>query len=85
MPGTPNIFTQAKSEAPGIKWINAIDSNHLSYPLHVEGELYFAGERVPLEDPDVRERLDRELLINANWHSNTLLCMKMANRYFPEI
>jgi membrane-bound lytic murein transglycosylase D len=81
----PNIFTQTKSECPGIKWINSPDTNHLSYPIHVTGELYFAGERVPLEDPDVSERLDRELLINANWHSNTELCMKMANRYFPEI
>ena len=82
---TADIFAQTKSECPGIKWINPVDSNHLSYPLHIEGELYFAGERVPLEDPDVRERLERELLINVNWHSNTLLCMKMANRYFPEI
>jgi membrane-bound lytic murein transglycosylase D len=84
-PKTENIFTQSKNECPGIKWVNAVDSTHLSSPIHVEGELYFAGERVPLEDPDVRERLDRELLININWHSNTLLCMKMANRYFPEI
>ena len=82
---TTNIFLQTKNEAPGLKWINAIDSTRLSYPLHVEGELYFAGERVPLEDPDVSERLDRELLINSNWHSNTLLCMKMANRYFPDV
>ncbi len=85
VPNATNIFIQTKNEAPGIRWINAIDSNHLSYPIHVEGELYFAGERVPLEDPDVKERLDRELLINANWHSNTLLFMKMANRYFPDI
>ncbi len=82
---TTNIFTQGKNECPGIKWINAVDTNNLKYPIHVDGDLYFAGERVPLEDPEVRERLDRELLINTNWHSNTLLYMKLANRYFPEI
>jgi peptidoglycan lytic transglycosylase D len=84
-PNTTNIFLQTKNQTPGIKWINPVDSTRLSYPIHVEGDLYFAGERVPLEDPDVKERLDRELLINANWHSNTLLAMKMANRYFPDI
>jgi hypothetical protein len=55
------------------------------YPFKVDGELTFAGERVPLEDPDVRERLDRELLINLYRHSNTILDMKLANRFFPEI
>jgi len=82
---TPGIFTRTKNECPGIKWINPVDSFNRSYSVQITGELYFAGERVPLEDPDVRERLERELLINTNWHSNTLLCMKMANRYFPDI
>ena len=80
-----NIFMLTKNECPGIKWITTADTTKLHSPIKIEGELYFAGERVPLEDPDVRERLDRELIINANWHSNTLLCMKMANRYFPDI
>lgn len=47
--------------------------------------LEFAGEEVPLDIPDVRERLDREMLVNAYWHSNTILTMKLANKYFPEI
>jgi len=80
-----NIFSQTKGECPGVKWINPVDTNSLKYPVEVTGDLYFAGERVPLADPDVKERLERELLINTNWHSNTLLCMKMANRYFPDI
>ncbi|MBK8854746.1 MAG: lytic transglycosylase domain-containing protein [Saprospiraceae bacterium] len=44
----------------------------------------FAGEKVPLND-DTRERLDRELLVNAYWQSTTLLHLKMAYKYFPEI
>ena len=80
-----DIFSQTKTECPGVKWINPVDSGNLRYPVEVTGDLFFAGERVPLEDPDVKERLERELLINCNWHSNTLLCMKMANRYFPDI
>lgn len=45
----------------------------------------FAGESAPLQIGDVRERLDRELLINANLDATTVLIIKRANRYFPII
>jgi hypothetical protein len=45
----------------------------------------FAGERVPLEIPDVRERLDREIHINTYWHNNTIFMIKRANRWLPQI
>jgi soluble lytic murein transglycosylase-like protein len=45
----------------------------------------FAGENVPLEDPEIRERLDRELLVNNYWQSNALLMIKRAHKYFPII
>lgn len=45
----------------------------------------FAGEKVPLDNWDVKERLDREVLINYYNHANVLFLMKMANRYFPII
>jgi membrane-bound lytic murein transglycosylase D len=43
----------------------------------------FAGEKMPLENFDTRESLERELLINAYRHSSTILIIKRANRYFP--
>ncbi|OYU84700.1 MAG: murein transglycosylase [Flavobacterium sp. BFFFF2] len=45
----------------------------------------FSEEKAPLQITDVRERLDRELLINANLHSTTTLILKRANRIFPVI
>ncbi|MEN9929587.1 MAG: hypothetical protein RLZZ231_1508 [Bacteroidota bacterium] len=51
------------------------------FPLEVD----FAGEKAPLQITDVKERFDRELLINANLHSSTLLIIKRANRAFPII
>ena len=45
----------------------------------------FAGESAPLKVTDVKERLDREILINANLHSTTTLIIKRANRVFPII
>ena len=53
--------------------------------LPMPENLEFAGESVPLEDPDVYERMDRELLVNTYWQSNALLLMKRANKFFPVI
>lgn len=53
--------------------------------LPMPENLEFAGEGVPLEDPDVYERMDRELLVNTYWQSNALLLMKRAHKYFPVI
>ena len=45
----------------------------------------FAGEETPLKISDVKERLDRELLVNINLHATTILAIKRANRAFPVI
>lgn len=47
--------------------------------------LTFAGEPVPLEIPDVYERLDREMHINTYWHTNTIFLIKRSNKWMPEI
>jgi membrane-bound lytic murein transglycosylase D len=48
-------------------------------------EIDFAGEKTPLNISDVRERFDRELLVNANLDASTRLIIKRANRAFPVI
>jgi hypothetical protein len=53
--------------------------------LDVPEQVEFAGERVPLEDPDVWERLERELHVNTFWHSNTIFLLKRGHRWLPEI
>ena len=60
-------------------------NNYKVYAIDLPEKLDFAGERVPIEDPDVYERLDREFLINTYWQSNGLLYIKRANKYFPII
>ncbi|MDZ4752546.1 MAG: lytic transglycosylase domain-containing protein [Flavobacteriales bacterium] len=55
------------------------------YTIPLPEKLDFAGEEVPLSQSDVRERLDREFLVNTYWHSNAFLWMKRANRWFPVI
>ncbi len=45
----------------------------------------FAGEELPLQNFDTHESLDRELNATAYRHGSTILTMKRAGRYFPEI
>lgn len=58
---------------------------HEGTAMYFPTNIDFAGETAPLTIVDVRERLDRELLINANLHSTTTLILKRANRAFPVI
>ncbi|HAN18528.1 MAG: murein transglycosylase [Bacteroidetes bacterium GWC2_33_15] len=55
------------------------------FALNIPNNLSFAGENVPLDHFDVREALDQEMLVNTYWQSQTLLFIKRAKRYFPEI
>ncbi len=59
--------------------------NHFVAAAPLPAKIDFAGEPVPLEHFDVRERLERELLVNVYWHSSTLLAIKRANRFLPRI
>ena len=49
----------------------------------IPSELTFAGESVPLQDPAIRERLERELIINVNKHASTILILKESGRWKP--
>lgn len=61
------------------------NENYKIFSLNTPAEITFAGERVPLEIADIRESLDRELLVNTYWQSQSLLFNKRANRWFPVI
>ncbi|NER11992.1 transglycosylase SLT domain-containing protein [Leptobacterium flavescens] len=55
------------------------------YALDIPEQMNFAGEEVPIDNPDIRERIDKELLVNTYWQSNALLLMKRSKKYFPII
>jgi len=56
-----------------------------AYAVKLPESVSFAGENVPLDDIEVRERLDRELSVNAYWQSSTIILLKRANRWLPTI
>ena len=55
------------------------------YFVELPRQLEFAGERVPLEWPDVREALEREMSVTMYMHSRTLQTLRATKRYFPYI
>ena len=87
-----NIYEQAEAEVATTFPDSEVSpmseetfSSYKVYAIDLPENLDFAGERVPIEDPDVYERLDREFLVNTYWQSNGLLLLKRANKYFPII
>ncbi|MBB1140289.1 lytic transglycosylase domain-containing protein [Myroides sp. WP-1] len=81
--GVASTFIFATSHGASNKTVEQKDptDHHVSLPSKAN----FAGERTPLEIIDVKERFDREMIINANLHSSTTLVIKRAERYFPII
>ena len=55
------------------------------FALDIAENYSFAGETVTLDEHDLRERMDKELLVNTYWQSNMMLMIKRSNKYFPTI
>jgi len=55
------------------------------FALDIAEAYSFAGETVTLDEHDLRERMDKELLVNTYWQSNMMLMIKRSNKYFPTI
>ncbi|NHM01631.1 lytic transglycosylase domain-containing protein [Flavobacterium difficile] len=60
---------------------NISKNNYQEYPLDID----FCGEKVPTDLADVKERLDREMLVNINMNASTAILIKRANKVFPII
>lgn len=45
----------------------------------------FAEQKIPQDNIDFRERLDKEIIVNMYRHSHTLIFLKKSKKYFPII
>lgn len=68
-----------------IKSINPFPQSYKIVTPAIPKNLNFCGESVPIYNIEVRERIEREFIVNTYWHSATLLLLKNANRWFPVI
>ena len=66
-----------------IPFLKNVSDKYEIKAVKIPAYLELAGERVPTERADVREKMDRELLVNTYWQSNGLLVIKRANKIFP--
>jgi len=57
----------------------------VSQQIYIPKTATLFGERVPLEYFDVAESLERELLVNIYYQSQTTQILQYAHRYFPII
>ncbi|VFM95583.1 MAG: Soluble lytic murein transglycosylase [Candidatus Kentron sp. G] len=53
--------------------------------VRISSPLDFCGEPVPLDEPEVRERMEREMLMSMGRRYQALLWIKRSGRYFPHI
>ena len=70
----PHIFVESPKSSP---------SSSLIAALRIETPLEFCGEQVPLENQDVRERLEKELLLTLWDKPQVILWLKRSRRYLP--
>ena len=72
--GVNNLFAQFEQ-----------NEDYRIFAINLPDKINFSGENVPLEKIGIKERLDKELLINTYWQSKTILLIKRAKKYFPTI
>ena len=77
------ILTATNSEAGNGKPVSEVQS--LLKALEITTPLHFCGEPVPLNETDVKERLERELLVSLDDQDTVILWLKRSSRYFPYI
>lgn len=85
----PNLTTTVLRDSDGREQVFIGQAQEPTPPrvqiFEIPEKIEFAGEAVPLHQPDVLERLEREIYVNAYWESNALLIMKRAGKFFPAI
>ena len=78
------IFSSAKKDE-NAEQEDVISQGSKVVAVPIPSQINFAGEQVALDKFEVKERLDRELLVNSHWQSNSLLMIKRSKRAFEII
>ncbi|SMO66178.1 Transglycosylase SLT domain-containing protein [Saccharicrinis carchari] len=79
------LFTFSTEPSISANETPTFKNSYSIFSLKIPEGINFAGEKIPFEKHWVKESLDRELLVNTYWQSQTVLFIKRCNRYFPII
>lgn len=80
-----NLFTFSSEPTLVKKSAPTFKDGYSIFSLKIPNKITFAQEKVPVNKHWVKESLDRELLVNTYWQSQTVLFIKRCNRFFPVI
>lgn len=61
------------------------NSNFKVLGLNIPGKLEFAGERVPQNDYEIKESLEKEFFANKTWKNSSMALFSRAQKWFPLI
>ena len=79
------VFSSDRKQKSDEAYYLSMSKNYKIFTPPIPDSVSFAGEKVPMDNQLVREYFDRELTINTFWHTNTILSIKRASRWFPVI
>jgi hypothetical protein len=81
-----SLFTSSTNKpSANSDYQKAFYKNYKIFAIDIPDKIEFAGEKMETNRFDVREEIDRELVINTYWQSQTIFLIKKANRFFPMI
>ena len=78
-------LSTAEAGAQAVATAPALDFSALIQAARIKGPLDFCGEPVPLDDPDVRERMEREILVVLADPHQVILWIKRTRQYLAPI
>ncbi len=81
----PMLYQYSVPDKEDISFKEKFNRDYRIYAINLPKNLVFLNERVPLERYNISEKLDRELLVNTYWQSQTLLFFKRTQKWFPII
>lgn len=78
------LVAKSKPESTAFAGVSVADNlPQIVKAIDLDQSFTFCGEALPMNNFDVRERLDRELTVNTYRHSSSMLFIKKTRRYFP--
>ncbi len=80
-----SLFSFSSKQNDDKSFQNEFNANYKVFSLNIPKDINFSGDLVPINNFDVRESLDRELLLNTYFQSQTIMLHKRVNRWFPII
>ncbi|MFM9944548.1 MAG: lytic transglycosylase domain-containing protein [Bacteroidia bacterium] len=79
------FFLLAFSLADSDKYKTIFTESYKIKTPYLPATVEFCGEKMPINEQDIKERMDRELMSTVFWQSNTMMLMKRSKKYFPVI